>query len=174
MTSSDVEVIILETGEVQGLSWRMTIPLLEILKTDSRTGKHWITKIRLCWHFKGSAQRTGELDMMRQGNIRYNPEELFYRWTTDDGSEVRKTAHPVITEGGHSYIDYDYDSKPVPGSVQAVCYVTETGAMHFDYMPVGKYVLVEEGVPSGMKSAAPLYIPVLDVGSGIRTQSFLW
>lgn len=173
VTSSDVEVIILETGEVQGAVMEDDHTSVEILKTDSRTGKALDNQNpAVLALYKAVLNEQGEPEYDEAGNIRYNPEELFYRWTTDDGSEVRKTAHPVITEGGHSYIGYDYDSKPVPGSVQAVCYVTETGAMHFDYMPVGKYVLVEEGVPSGMKSAAPLYIPVLDVGSGIRTQSF--
>ena len=173
MTSSDVEVIVLETGEVQGAVMEDDHTAVEILKTDSRTGKALANENpAVLALYPAVLSEQGEPEYDENGQIRYNPETPFYKWTTDDGREVRKTAHPVITEGGHSYIAYDYDIKPVPGSVQTVCYVTETGAMHFDYMPVGKYVLVEEDVPSGMKKAAPIYIPVLDVGSKTRTQSF--
>ena len=173
VTSSDVEVIVLETGEVQGAVMEDDHTAVEILKTDSRTGKALANENpAVLALYPAVLSEQGEPEYDENGQIRYNPETPFYKWTTDDGREVRKTAHPVITEGGHSYIAYDYDIKPVPGSVQTVCYVTETGAMHFDYMPVGKYVLVEEDVPSGMKKAAPIYIPVLDVGSKTRTQSF--
>ncbi|XBX07584.1 SpaA isopeptide-forming pilin-related protein [Enterocloster clostridioformis] len=173
VTSSDVEVTILETGEVQGAVMEDDHTAVEILKTDSRTGKALDNENpAVLALYPAVLNENGEPEYDENGQIRYNPEEPFYKWTTDDGSEVRKTAHLVETEGGHSYIAYDYDIKPVPGSVQSVCYVTETGAMHFDYMPVGKYVLVEEVVPSGMKKAAPIYIPVLDVGSETRTQSF--
>jgi len=173
VTSSDVEVTILETGEVQGAVMEDDHTAVEILKTDSRTGKALGNENpAVLALYPAVLGEKGEPEYDENGQIRYNPEKPFYRWTTDDGSEVRKTAHLVETEGGHSYIAYDYDIKPVPGSVQTVCYVTETGAMHFDYMPVGKYVLAEDSVPSGMKKADPVYIPVLDVGSETRTQNF--
>ena len=78
---------------------------------------------------------------------------------------MRKTAHQVPVPGGHSYTAYDYEIKPVPGTVQAICYVTEKGAMRFEYLPVGKYVLVEEQAPDGYTVADPVYVPLLDVGS---------
>lgn len=169
VTSSDVEVTILENGEVQGAVMEDDHTAVEILKTDSRTGKALGNENpAVLALYPAVLGEKGEPEYDENGQIRYNPEKPFYRWTTDDGSEVRKTAHLVETEGGHSYIAYDYDIKPVPGSVQTMCYVTETGAMHFDYMPVGKYVLAEDSVPSGMKKADP----VLDVGSETRTQNF--
>lgn len=129
---------------------------VEILKTDSRTGKALANENpAVLALYPAVLNEQGEPEYDENEQIRYNPETPFYKWTTDDGREVRKTAHPVITEGGHSYIAYDYDIKPVPGSVQTVCYVTETGAMHFDYMPVGKYVLVEEDVLSGHEESRP-------------------
>ena len=85
---------------------------------------------------------------------------------------MRKTAHQVSVPGGHSYTAYDYEIKPVPETVQAICYVTEKGAMRFEYLPVGKYVLVEEQAPDGYTVADPVYVPVLDVGSKERIQGF--
>ena len=105
------------------------------------------------------------------GTILYHQEKKVYEWQTDDGSDVRKTAHQVTIPGGHSYTAYDYEIEQVPGTSQAVCYITETGAMRFEYLPVGKYVLVEEQAPYGYTVAAPVYVPVLDVGSKERVQT---
>ena len=79
-----------------------------------------------------------------EGNIRYDSSQKIYEWQTNDGSQVRETAHWVTIEGGHSYLAYDYEILNVPGTEQAITYVTETGAQRFEYLPVGKYVLVEE------------------------------
>jgi len=106
------------------------------------------------------------------GRIRYDKDRMVYQWQTDDGSEVRKTVHQVSVQGGHSYTAYDYEIMKVPGTVQTICYVTETGAMRFEYLPIGKYVLVEKQAPDGYTVADPVYVSVLDVGSTERVQGF--
>ena len=54
------------------------------------------------------------------GTILYHQEKKVYEWQTDDGSDVRKTAHQVTIPGGHSYTAYDYEIEQVPGTSQAV------------------------------------------------------
>ena len=173
VTSEDMEVIILETGEVQGFVMEDDHTAVEVLKVDAVTGKAMDKEHRAeLALYPAVLNEAGEPLYDETGKIRYDRENLVYKWQTDDGSEVRKTAHSVTVPGGHSYTAYDYDVKPIPGTKQAVCYVTETGALRFEYLPVGKYVLVEEKAPVGYLLADPVYVPVLDVGSKERVQSF--
>lgn len=173
VTSEDVEVTILETGEVQGFVMEDDHTAVEVLKTDAVTGKAMDNEHRAeLALYPAVLNEAGEPLYDESGKIRYDGEKAVYKWQTDDGSEVRKTAHSVTVPGGHSYTAYDYNVKRIPGTKQAVCYVTETGALRFEYLPVGKYVLVEEKAPVGYLLADPVYVPVLDVGSKERVQSF--
>lgn len=173
VTSEDVEVTILETGKVQGFVMEDDHTAVEVLKTDAVTGKTMDNEHRAeLALYPAVLNEAGEPLYDESGKIRYDGEKPIFRWQTDDGSEVRKTAHSVTVPGGHSYTAYDYDVKQIPGTKQAVCYVTETGALRFEYLPVGKYVLVEEKAPVGYLLADPVYVPVLDVGSKERVQSF--
>lgn len=172
VTAEDVEVIILETGEVQGCIMEDDHTAVEVLKLDARTGAVMDNSHRATLAlYEAQVDGNGEVQYGEDGTVLYHQEKKIYEWQTDDGSEVRKTAHQVAIPGGHSYTAYDYEIEPVPGTSQAVCYITETGAMRFEYLPVGKYVLVEEQAPYGYAVAAPVYVPVLDVGSKERVQS---
>ncbi len=174
VTSEDVEVTILETGEVQGFVMEDDHTAVEVLKVDAVTGKAMDNEHRAeLALYPAVLNEAGEPLYDESGKIQYDKEKPVFKWQTDDGSEVRKTAHPVTVPGGHSYTAYDYEVKQIPGTKQAVCYVTETGALRFEYLPVGKYVLVEEKAPVGYLLADPVYVPVLDVGSKERVQSFV-
>ena len=173
VTSEDVEVVILETGEVQGFVMEDDHTAVEVLKVDAVTGKAMDREHRAeLALYPAVLNEAGEPLYDETGKIRYDRENPIYKWQTNDGSEVRKTAHLVTVPGGHSYTAYDYEVKSIPGTKQAVCYVTETGALRFEYLPVGKYVLVEEKAPVGYLLADPVYVPVLDVGSRKTVQSF--
>lgn len=173
VTAEDVEVTILETGEVQGFVMEDDHTAVEVLKLDARTGNVMDNAHRAdLVLYEAQVDENGEVQYDEDGTVLYHQDRLVYAWQTDDGSEVRKTAHQVTIPGGHSYIAYDYEIQQVPGTSQAVCYITETGAMRFEYLPVGKYVLVEEKAPYGYTVADPVYVPVLDVGSKERVQTF--
>lgn len=173
VTASQVEVIIQETGEVQGVVMEDDHTAVEFVKVDGKTGKPMTNSSRATLAlYEAVLNENGEPLYDESGRIRYDKERKVYQWQTDDGSEVRKTAHQVTVPGGHSYTAYDYEITKVPGTVQTVCYVTETGAMRFEYLSVGKYVLAEEQAPDGYTVAEPVYVPVLDVGSKERVQSF--
>lgn len=172
VTAEDVEVTILETGEVQSYVMEDDHTAVEVLKLDSRTGAVMDNLHRATLAlYEAQVDEKGEVQYTDDGTILYHQEKKVYEWQTDDGSDVRKTAHQVTIPGGHSYTAYDYEIEQVPGTSQAVCYITETGAMRFEYLPVGKYVLVEEQAPYGYTVAAPVYVPVLDVGSKERVQT---
>lgn len=172
VTAEDVEVTVLETGEVQGFVMEDDHTALEVFKLDARTGKVMDNSHRASLAlYEAEVDEKGEVQYDEKGTVRYQQDKKVCEWQTDDGSEVRKTAHQVTIPGGHSYTAYDYEIKPVPGTSQAVCYTTETGAMRFEYLPVGKYVLVEEKAPSGYMVADPVYVPVLDVGSKEQVQT---
>lgn len=173
VTSSNVEVIIEETGEVQSVVMEDDHTAVEVLKIDAKTGKpmdreHRATLVL----YPALLNESGEPIFDAAGTVLYDVKHKIYEWQTDDGSEVRKTAHQVSIDGGHSYTAYDYDIKSIEGTEQAVTYVTETGAQRFEYLPVGKYVLVEEQAPSGYLVAAPVYMAVLDIGSKDQVQQF--
>ena len=173
VTASQVEVIIQETGEVQEVVMEDDHTAVEFVKVDGKTGKLMANRSRATLAlYEAVLNENGEPLYDESGRIRYDKERKVYRWQTDDGSEVRKTAHQVSVLGGHSYTAYDYEITKVPGTIQTICYVTETGAMRFEYLPVGKYVLVEEQAPDGYTVADPVYVPVLDVGSKERVQGF--
>ena len=172
VTAEEVEVTILETGEVQGYVMEDDHTAVEVLKLDSRTGAVMDNLHRATLAlYEAQVDENGEVQYRDDGTILYHQEKKVYEWQTDDGSDVRKTAHQVTIPGGHSYTAYDYEIEQVSGTSQAVCYITETGAMRFEYLPVGKYVLVEEQAPYGYTVAAPVYVPVLDVGSKERVQT---
>lgn len=174
VTASQAEVIIQETGEVQGVVMEDDHTAVEFVKVDGKTGNPMANTSRATLAlYEAVLNEDGEPLYDENGKIRYDKERKVYQWQTDDGSEVRKTAHQVTVPGGHSYTAYDYEITKVPGTVQTICYVTETGAMRFEYLPVGKYVLVEEQAPDGYTVADPVYVPVLDVGSKERVQGFI-
>lgn len=145
VTSSNVEVIIEETGEVQSVAMEDDHTAVEVLKIDAKTGKPMDREHRATLAlYPALLNESGEPIFDAAGTVLYDVKHKIYEWQIDDGSEVRKTAHQVSIEGGHSYTAYDYDIQPIAGTEQSVTYVTETGAQRFEYLPVGKYVLVEE------------------------------
>ena len=173
VTSASVEVVIEETGEVQAAVMEDDHTAVEFLKVDARTGKPMDNDHKATLALYAAVLNdAGEHQYDSDGNILYDTSRKIYEWQTDDGSDVKATAHQVEITGGHSYTAYDYDVKKVPQTQQAVCYITETGAMRFEYLPVGKYVLVEEKAPVGYLVAAPLYVSVLDIGSRDGVQQF--
>ena len=172
VTAEDVEVTILETGEVQGFVMEDDHTAVEVLKLDARTGAVMDNAHRATLAlYEAQVDENGEVQYGADGTVLYHKEKKLYEWQTDDGGEVRKTAHQVAIRGGHSYTAYDYEIERIPGTTQAVCYTTETGAKRFEYLPIGKYVLVEEQAPYGYTVADPVYVPVLDVGSKERVQT---
>ena len=172
VTSADVEVMIEESGTVQGFVMEDDHTALELFKVDKKTGEVMDPEHRATLAlYKAVVNEDGEAQYDENGMIRYDVSQKIFQWQTDDGSEVKKTAHQVTIPGGHSYTAYDYDIQTVPGTEQAICYVTETGAMRFEYLPIGKYVLVEETAPEGYTKADPVYVPVLDTGSKEQVQS---
>lgn len=173
VTSANVEVIVEETGEVQSVVMEDDHTAVEVLKIDAKTGKPMDNEHRASLAlYPALLDENGEPVYDEEGTILYDAKHKIYGWQTDDGSEVRKTAHQVSIEGGHSYTAYDYEIQPIEGTEQAVTYVTETGAQRFEYLPTGKYVLVEEQAPSGYLVAAPAYMAVLDIGSETQVQQF--
>ena len=171
VTSEDVEVIIEETGEVQSFVMKDDHTAIEFYKVDSVTGEVLPSENPATLAlYPALLDEEGEPLYDEEGNIRYDSSQKIYEWQTNDGSQVRETAHWVTIEGGHSYLAYDYEILNVPGTEQAITYVTETGAQRFEYLPVGKYVLVEEQAPNGYALADPMYILVRDVGSKDEVQ----
>ena len=122
--------------------------------------------------YEAQVDENGEVQYRDDGTILYHQEKKVYEWQTDDGSDVRKTAHQVTIPGGHSYTAYDYEIEQVSGTSQAVCYITETGAMRFEYLPVGEICVGRRAGSLRLYSGkAPVYVPVLDVGSKERVQT---
>lgn len=163
---ADVEVIVEESGNVQHAVMYDDHTSTEFLKVDARTGQALgsETPAQLSLYY-ASLNEAGEVQYDEAGNPMYDRDRRVLTWQTEDGRDVAATGH----ESGGELV-YDYDKKPVPGLEHAVSYVTETGALHIDYLPVGKYVWVEESAPSGMHTAAPIYVVVLEKGS---EQSFV-
>lgn len=172
VTSANVEAIIEETGEVQSVVMEDDHTAVEVLKIDAKTGKPMDNHRASLALYPALLDENGEPVYDENGTVCYDGTKKIYGWQTDDGSEVQKTAHQVSIDGGHSYTAYDYDIQSVTGTEQAVTYVTETGAQRFEYLPVGKYVLVEEQAPSGYLVAEPVYMAVLDIGSKDQVQQF--
>lgn len=165
--AADVEVFVEEDGQVQQVVMSDDHTAVEFLKTDSRTGKALENSIQATLAlYRASLNEAGEIKYDAAGNPMYDQSDKVFEWITDDGKSVTSTGHEADGERV-----YDYQMKPVPGLKNAVTYVTETGALHIDYLPVGKYVWVEEQAPAGMQTASPVYVPVLEKGALTGVQS---
>lgn len=159
--AADVEVIVKESGEVQQVIMIDDHTSVEFMKTDERTGKALENSMRARLAlYHASLNEAGEVWYDAAGNPMYEKNSKVFEWITDDGKAVAATGHEVEGE-----MVYDYQVEKVPGLKNAVYYVTETGALHIDYLPVGKYVWVEEQAPEGMQTASPIYVPVLEKGA---------
>lgn len=168
--AADIEVIVEENGTVQQFVMYDDHTAVEFLKTDSSTGKALDNQkpARLAL-YEALLNEKGEVQYGADGLPQYHKEKKVLEWVTDDGKTVAETGHEVTTPSGTEVI-YDYEYHQIPGSPGLRYYVTETGALHIDYLPIGKYVWVEEGTPTGMQTADPIYIPVLEIGSAQMVQ----
>lgn len=171
--SGQIEVEIKENGRiVQGAVMENDHIAIEILKVDKGTGEAVLNdNPAILALYLAKLNDNGEV-IYEDGLPLYDPDKQVYEWTTDDGKKVLSTGHEVTLPGGHTTTVYDYQPVPVPGTKQAYCYVTETGALHFEYLPVGAYVLVEKKAPVGMATAAPITVKVLEIGATVQTQKF--
>lgn len=172
--SDPVELTIQEDGGiVQGAVMEDDHTALEILKIDKVTGQPIGNENPATLAlYEAVTNELGEV-IYEDGHPCYHEDRMVVSWETNDGKEVAATGHEILLPGGHTSILYDYDAKPVEGTGQAYCYVTEKGAMHFEYLPVGAYVLVEEKAPEGMATADPMAVRVLELGSRTQVQTFV-
>ncbi|XBX10707.1 SpaA isopeptide-forming pilin-related protein (plasmid) [Enterocloster clostridioformis] len=168
--AADVEVIVEETGEVQQFAMYDDHVAVEFLKIDASTG-HALSNqnpARLAL-YAALLNEQGEIQYGENGNPLYHSDRKILEWVTDDGEAVAATGHEVTGPNGSNMV-YEYEYHEIAGLANARYYITETGALHVDYLPVGKYVWVEEAAPEGMNTAAPIYVPVLEVGAGEQIQ----
>ena len=59
---------------------------------------------------------------------------------------------------------YDYQWKEVTGTRKGRYCFTENGAVRFEYLPVGTYILKESVTPSGYATAEPVLFEITDTG----------
>ena len=59
---------------------------------------------------------------------------------------------------------YDYQWKKVTGTRKGRYCFTENGAVRFEYLPVGTYILKESVTPSGYATAEPVLFEITDTG----------
>lgn len=168
--AADVEVIVEETGEVQQFAIYDDHVAVELLKIDASTGSALSNRnpARLAL-YAAVLNEQGEIQYGENGDPLYHSDRKILEWVTDDGEAVAATGHEVIGPNGSSMV-YEYEYHDINGLANARYYITETGALHVDYLPVGKYVWVEEAAPEGMNIATPIYVPVLEVGAREQIQ----
>lgn len=168
--AADVEVIVAETGEVQQFAMYDDHVAVEFLKIDASTGEALSNRnpARMAL-YAAKLNDQGEIQYDKNGHPLYHSDKKILEWVTDDGKEVAATGHEITGSNGTDYV-YDYEYHGIAGLPNARYYITETGALHVDYLPVGKYVWVEIAAPEGMNTAAPVYVPVFEAGAGQQVQ----
>lgn len=171
-----VEIIVEESGEIQSFPMEDDYTQIEILKVDTGKGKPLanvgLTLYRALLNEDGTVAR-------EDGNPREDRNEKILSWYTGDGRETAATAHPVrnpdtgelvFDDTGEPLIGYHYNIRQIPSTLRGRYYQTETGAVHFDYLPVGFYVLIEEDTPIGYATEPPLLVEVKEVGGTVEVQ----
>lgn len=182
--SEAIEVIVKESGVVQNFLMEDDYTSLEIIKMDPYKEEVLIGAELALYHAKLDAAGMPVRDEHGVVQIDQGREQdgLILSWQTQDGSAVASTAYPVTDpdtgrlvfdpETGEPVIGYRYDIQPIPTILRGQYYITETGAVHFDYLPVGYYVLREEDTPTGYATAAPMLIEVKEIGGHTEVQKY--
>lgn len=175
--AAPVEVMVKESGEIQSFPMEDDYTQLEILKMDANKGKVLI-KAGLTL-YQAFLNEDGTVMKDEQGFSKEDRSKKILSWHTEDGRDVAATAHPmrspdtgelIFDEAGEPVIGYDYEIERISTTIRGQYYRTETGAIHFDYLPIGFYVLAEEDTPTGYATADPLLIEVKEIGGSIAVQ----
>ena len=172
--SEDIEIEVKESGNVQTAFMEDDYTALEIKKYDTKTNKvldnlHRATlslyKANVDKNGKEVLKKTVDSSGKEVEQPSYEKSNLIVTWNTDDGTGVEASGRVVTNEYGETYTKYDYNKIKIKGQTNAYYYITENGTTRFDYLPVGKYVLVEGNIPIGYATANDMLIDIKDIGS---------
>ncbi|MDR1548410.1 MAG: SrtB family sortase [Hungatella sp.] len=166
--SESIEITVTETGNVQTGYMEDDYTGLEIKKFDSKTGQvldnDHSAKLAL---YKAELDADGKPLINTIEDIEipvYQEQNLIVEWQTEDGADILASGHEVTDEYGDTYTVYDYNRVPITTTSKGYYYITENGTTMFHYLPVGYYVLVEEGTPETYATADPILIEIEDIG----------
>ena len=162
--SEDIEVIVLETGEVQGYIMEDDYTAVEIKKLDADT-KQLIDGAELTLY---QAALSEPLLKDKWGVPILDDTKLLY----DDGARLvtGETVFSFITaKNPADFILSELNEVVAPN---AVSYMMEDGTVRIDYLPTGYYVLRETNVPfeDGYTTADDVLIKVESMGQDTKVQ----
>lgn len=179
--SESVEIEVKESGNVQTAFMEDDYTALEIKKYDTKTGKvldnEHSARLSL---YKADVDENGEAILKKTIDSSgkevelptYDKKNLIITWGTDDGKDVAASGRVVSDEYGETYTKYYYKKIKISNQTNAYYYIDEKGYTRFDYLPVGKYVLVEENTPIGYATANDMLIDIKDIGSKKEVQYY--
>ena len=169
--SQSLEVVVSETGNVQTGVMEDDYTGLEIKKYDTGSGDVLSgSRPALLALYQADLDEDGRPLIKSAGDVSgreipvYTRDNLLVRWQTADGTDIAATAREVTDEYGQTKTIYDYNRIPLTTTKKGYFYITEKGTTMFHYLPVGYYVLVEEGTPEGYATADPVLIEITDKG----------
>ncbi|MBS6953510.1 MAG: SrtB family sortase [Enterocloster asparagiformis] len=166
-----------ETGHVQNFVMEDDFTSIDILKFDTKNqdviyeeSEAYLTL------YPALLDENGVPKTEADGTPVYNSEDeiiTFRAATWQDGVEVAATGRLVSDAAGNNPImKYDYAYRPIPNTLQGRYYYTENGTTRFEYLPVGKYVLVEQENPIGYATATPQLVTIKDTGHLVEIQKY--
>lgn len=166
-----------ETGNVQTYRMEDDFTAVDIRKYDAENGEVlYGDSAAYLSLYPALSDQSGNPVLDMAGLPVYDPEDeiiTFRAATCRDGQEVAATGRLTADEGGnHPIMKYDYSYRPIPNTLQGRYYYTESGTTRIEYLPVGRYVLVESENPAGYATAPPLLITVEDIGHLDQIQEF--
>lgn len=164
--SEDIEVIVLETGDVQGYIMEDDYTALEIRKQDS-DNKELVAKAELTLYQAVLTKPLGKdewgIPILDEAKVGYDEE-----------------GRPIAGEKVLSFVTatemdgFEFSKLNETAAPNAVCYVTRTGSVRIDYLPSGYYVLRETNVPfeDGYTTADEMLIKVESIGHKVQVQYY--
>ncbi len=155
---------ILETENVQSFTMEDDFTSVEIRKEDGKTGEllyeDSLAKLTLYQVPEKEKDKTLESLMKEENKLLTFDRAGFMEW-----QEIWATGREETDAAGLNPITkYDYQWKKVTGTRKGRYCFTENGAVRFEYLPVGTYILKESVTPSGYATAEPVLFEITDTG----------